>query len=142
MSTVLATLVGHNLLALGWIVTLLGQAHLRRQQLAQGGERDLQQHWTTIKRLELPLLIALAFASLKLRMAGAGDGLLRVMLVCAMLAVFAGLYRVWLVRLAIRMAGHQAWRLFAMVDRRQAQVAQVILGALVATAAIGLFRLL
>lgn len=132
----------HLLLCGGWIIALTAQERLRRSNAGADREVALQSQWTLIKRLELPLLIAVLFASVKLRLTGPDEVLLRLVLASALLAVFASLYRFWLVRLALRMASHGAWDLFAMIARRQVHVMGVIGLALAAACALGLFRLL
>lgn len=132
----------HLLLCGGWIIALTAQERLRRSSVGADREVALQSQWTLIKRLELPLLIAVLFASVKLRLTGPDEVLLRLVLASALLAAFASLYRFWLVRLALRMVRHGAWDLFAMIARRQVQVMVVIGLALAAACAVGLFRLL
>lgn len=122
----------HAALAGGWIAALLASALAARAAAGQGRGRDLalaRLRWTIAKGAQLPLLVAVAVSGAKLlRGVPLGD-LLRAKLACAALAVFAGLYAIWLARLRLTMAEAGAWSLFAMIDRRQHQVAMVaILG--------------
>lgn len=131
----------HLLLTGGWIIVTAGQDRHRRRLVLQGAKRDLRLHWLVIKRVELPLAIALMFTGSSLRHEGPVDPLLRVQLALAMTAVVAAFYRFWLVHLAQRMAAHHAWDLFAILDRRQALVGRLVQGALAAGLGAGFFRL-
>jgi hypothetical protein len=134
----------HALLVGAWIVTVLIEKLFERALLGQGRDKELllaRLHWKVDKLVELPLLLAVVASGAKLLQGVSLDGLVRAKLACAMLAVFANLYCIWLVRLRLRMAEAGAWDLFAMIDRRQHVVGGIVLAGLLGAAGLSLYRL-
>lgn len=134
----------HALLVGAWIGTLLIEALFERALLGQGRDNELllaRLGWKFAKLAELPLLIAVVASGVKLLQGVPLDGLLRAKLACALLAVFANLYCIWLVKLRLRMAEAGAWDLFAMIDRRQHVVGGIVLAGLLGAAGLSLYRL-
>jgi hypothetical protein len=134
----------HVLFVGAWIGTVLVEALFERALLGQGRDKELilaRLHWKVDKLVELPLLIAVAVSGVKLLQNGPLDNLLRTKLVCAILAISANLYCIWLVRLRLRAAEAGAWETFDQIDRRQHMVGAIVLAGLLAAAGLGAYRL-
>jgi len=133
----------HAILVGAWIGTVLVEALFERALLGQGREQELilaRLHWKVDKLVELPLLIAVTVSGIKLLQGEQLDGLLKAKLACALLAVFANLYCIWLVKLRLKVAEAGAWELFAMIDKRQHQIGALVLLGLLGAAGLGLVR--
>ncbi len=131
----------HVLLVGAWIGCVLVAALFERALLGRGPEQLLllaRLHWKVDKAVVLPLLGAAVATGLKILPPGPMDGVTKAKLACAALAVFANLYCIVLVRLRLRMAEAGAWDLFAVIDRRQHQIAAVVLLGLLGAVALGL----